>query len=184
MPNRTTSDPYCDWLVVGRVVAAHGLRGWLRVKSLSDFPERLTEPGQRWLQRDTDAEPLLYPLIQGQFFPAKGLYLVQLQGISDRTAAEAWLGARLLVPASDRVPLQADEYHYRDLIGLAVYHEGQRLGQVSAIWAAGQDLLEVTTDKGRQVLIPFVKAFVPVVDLEQGRVEVQPPPGLLESFLA
>ncbi|MFQ3613356.1 MAG: ribosome maturation factor RimM [Cyanobacteriota bacterium] len=182
MPNRIP-DANSDWLLVGRVVAAHGLQGWLRVKCLSDFPERLTEPGQRWLQRDTDPEPLLHPLIQGQFFPAKGLYLVQLQGIPDRTAAEAWLGARVLVPASDRISLEADEYYYRDLIGLAVYHEGQLLGQVSGIWAAGQDVLEVTTARGQQVLIPFVKAFVPVVDLEQGQVQVQPPPGLLESFL-
>ncbi|MEN9203918.1 MAG: ribosome maturation factor RimM [Thermostichus sp. DG02_2_bins_29] len=173
-----------DWLVVGRVVAAHGLHGWLRVKCLSDFPERLTEPGQRWLQRQTDPEPLLYPLVQGQFFPAKGLYLVQLQGIPDRTTAEAWVGAYLLVPAYDRPPLELEEYHYRDLIGLAVYHEGELLGQVSGIWAAGQDLLEVTTAKGRQVLIPFVKALVPVVDLERGQIQVQPPPGLLESFLS
>lgn len=171
------------WLWVGRVVAAHGLQGWLRVKCLSDFPERLTEPGQRWLQHDSDPEPQLYPLIQGQFLPAKGLYLVQLEGIPNRTAAEAWVGARVLVPASDRLPLEPDEYYYRDLIGLAVYHQGELLGQVSAIWAAGQDVLEVTTASGRQVLIPFVKAFVPVVDLEQGQVQVQPPPGLVESFL-
>ncbi len=171
------------WLLVGQVVAAHGLQGWLRVKCWSDFPERLTEPGPRWLQRDIDPEPLLHPLIQGQFSPTKGLYLVQLQGIRERTAAEAWVGARVLVPAADRLPLQPDEYHYRDLIGLAVYHQGELLGQVSAIWGAGQDVLEVTTPSSRQVLIPFVKAFVPIVDLEKGEVQVQPPPGLVESFL-
>ncbi|MEN9223541.1 MAG: ribosome maturation factor RimM [Thermostichus sp. BF3_bins_97] len=180
-PAQRRLDP--AWLLVGRVVAAHGLQGWLRVKCLSDFPERLTESGPRWLQRDGDPEPRLYPLIQGQFFPAKGLYLVRLEGIPDRTAAEAWVGANVLVPASDRLPLEPDEYHYRDLIGLAVYHQGKLLGQISAILAAGQDVLEVTTPRGRQVLIPFVKAFVPSVDLEKGEVQVQPPPGLVESFL-
>jgi len=172
-----------DWLLVGQVVAAHGLRGWLRVRCWSDFPERFTEPGPRWLQRDTDPEPLLHSLIEGQFFPAKGLYLVRLEGIPDRTAAETWVGARLLVPASHRLPLQPEEYHYRDLIGLTVYRQGELLGHVSGILAAGQDVLEITTPDHRQVLIPFVKALVPVVDLEKGALHVQPPPGLVESFL-
>jgi len=171
------------WLLVGQVVAAHGLRGWLRVKCWSDFPERFTQPGPRWLQRDSDPEPLLHSLVEGRFFPNKGLYLVRLEGIPDRTAAEAWVGAKVLVPASQRPSLGPEEYHYRDLIGLAVYHQGRLLGHVSAIWAGGQDVLEVSTPDKRQVLIPFVKALVPVVDLEKGQLQVQPPPGLVESFL-
>ena len=171
------------WLLVGQVVAAHGLRGWLRVKCWSDFPERFTQPGPRWLQRDSDPEPLLHSLVEGRFFPNKGLYLVRLEGIPDRTAAEAWVGAKVLVPASQRPSLGPEEYHYRDLIGLAVYHQGRLLGHVSAIWAGGQDVLEISTPDKRQVLIPFVKALVPVVDLEKGQLQVQLPLGLVESFL-
>lgn len=172
------------WLTVGKVVAAHGLQGWLRIRSFSDFPERFLEPGQRWLQRP-EQEPVPRQLKRGQFQPGKNLYLVQFDDIGDRATAEAWVGATVLVPADDRPALEEDEYRVSDLIGLTVIEQtsGRCLGRVTAIVPAGNDLLEITLD-GTIVLIPFVKALVPVVDLAAGKLEVTPLKGLLPDVAA
>ncbi|NJK62814.1 MAG: ribosome maturation factor RimM [Synechococcaceae cyanobacterium SM2_3_1] len=175
------------WQPVGQVVAAHGLKGWVRVHCLSDFPERLTEPGHRWLQRPgRDSHPVIMRLEQGQFFPNKRLYLVKFAELQDRNDAEAWIKAQILVSGQQRPRLQEDEFYLPDLIGMPVVHQpsGKSLGQVVGILPLGQDVLEVQTLQGGRLLIPFVKAIVPRVDLEAGYLEVIPPPGLLEGFLS
>lgn len=178
-----------SWQVVGRIVAAHGLKGWVRVRCLSDFPERLLRPGPRWLRSQapggSPSDPWPTQLLQGQFYPAKQLYLVQFEGIPDRTEAEGWVGAEVLVTDSDRPELAAEEYYLPDLIGVEVFHQptGRSLGHLTAVVPAGNDLLEVTTEQGQTILIPFVTEIVPVVDLKSQRIEVLPPRGLLETFI-
>jgi 16S rRNA processing protein RimM len=97
-----------------------------------------------------------------------------------------------MVPASDRPELGEDEYHVLDLMGLQVFMQssGELVGTVVDIIAAGNDLLEVKLDpaltpekSGITVLIPFVMAIVPTVNLADGRLEITPPPGLLENHL-
>jgi 16S rRNA processing protein RimM len=191
-----------DWLEIGKIVAPQGLKGELRVSSSSDFPERFEQPGQRWLQSpDGDRiEPV--ELRSGRYIPGKNLYVIRLAGVEDINKAEELRNYKLLVPKSDRPPLEQDEYHVSDLIDLEVYNRltGEKLGTVSDVLSAGNDLLEVKLDrqiplapnnedssrkkpkkpKPATVLIPFVKEIVPVVDIEGRRIEIAPPPGLLE----
>jgi len=211
-----------ELLVVGRLVAAQGLGGELRVLPLSDFPERFTCPGPRWLQ-PKGQPPRPVQLRRGRQLPGRELFVVQLDGVDSRTAAEALVGQELLVPASDRPALEPGEFHLLDLVGLevrlltpgaAASAEGPALGpareldQAPAIGTvcdlihAGNDLLEVELhadasqehsataggDDGspvqpgrrRRILIPFVEAIVPLVNLEQGWLGLTPPPGLLD----
>ncbi len=209
------------WLAIGRIVAPQGLRGELRVYPSTDFPERFEEPGQRWLLRPGQTEPQAVELVEGYEVPGKGLYVVKLAGVGDRNQAEALRDSLLLVPESDRPPLEEDEFHVVDLLGLSVIEQATQtlIGTVSDVIPAGNDLLEVQLDptwiashtpapdpeevppdtsteeppeagkprkarpakaKRPTVLIPFVKEIVPVVDLAQKRLEVVPPPGLLE----
>lgn len=194
-----------DWLEIGTIVAPQGLKGEVRVYPNSDFPERFETPGQRWLLYPNAREPQPITLLGGRYIPDKGLYIIKFEGVQDRNQAEALRGCQLLVLASDRPVLGEDEYHVLDLIGLEVFDQltGATVGKVVDIIPAGNDLLEVEpppapeTDgtsgqavASRQkkpkpkppttILIPFVKAIVPVVDLQSGRIEITPPPGLLE----
>ena len=84
-----------ELLVVGRLVAAQGLRGELRVNPLSDFPERFTRPGPRWLQ-GRQGGPQAVTLLSGRQLPGKELFVIRLEGVNDRSGAEALVGQELL----------------------------------------------------------------------------------------
>ena len=182
-----------ELLVVGRVVAAQGLRGELRVNPLSDFPERFTRPGVRWLRpvqgrRGDIASATEVELLSGRQLPGKELFVIRLEGVNDRSSAEALVGQELLVPAADRPKLARGEFHLLDLVGLEVrllesddHAPGRCIGTVKDLIHAGNDLLEVElTTGGAPLWIPFVKAIVPVVELQAGWIGITPPPGLLE----
>lgn len=172
------------WTEVGTIVAAQGLKGEVRVYPDSDFPARFEQPGLRWLLSPGATEPRAVQLLQGRYLQ-KGLYVVQFAEIINRTQAEALKGSRLVVPESDRPPLEAGEFHILDLIGLEVFDQQTQavFGFVTGVVPAGNDLLEVKPNAPHQkpVLIPFVKEIVPVVDLKNKRIEITPPPGLLEQ---
>ncbi|MEA5510670.1 ribosome maturation factor RimM [Crocosphaera sp. UHCC 0190] len=193
-----------SWLEIGKIVAPQGLKGELKVLPSTDFPERFEEPGKRWLQSPKGLSPEPVDLISGRYIPGKNLYVIRLKGIKNIDQAELLRGHKLLVPSSDRPQLKDDEYHVSELINLEVYHQltGEFIGIVTDIFGAGNDLLEVqlnqedasvqpseltntqqqSEDKPKQnkVLIPFVYEIVPVVDLDNKRIEINPPKGLLE----
>jgi len=131
-------------LEVGRLVSAQGLQGELRLNPLSDFPERFTVPGQRWLQGRTGPAKAV-TLLSGRQLPGRELYVLRLEGVNDRSSAEALVGHALLVPASDRPPLGEGEFHLLDLVGLEVrlLADGGVIGRVTDLLHAGNDLLEV-----------------------------------------
>ena len=171
-----------DWLMVGKVVGAQGLQGELRVTPASDFPERFTVPGSRWLRGRKDGEPTEIQLKTGRQLPGRSLFIVRLEGVNSRDAAEALVGQELLVPASDRPELDEGEFHLLDLVGLEarLHPDEPAIGVVSDLISGGNDLLELKTSAGRTMLIPFVEAIVPEVHLEQGWLLLTPPPGLLD----
>lgn len=169
------------WLEVGLIVAAQGLRGELRVKPLTDFPERLIESGKR-LGRSAKGDERTLTLLSGRVQPGKDLYICRVEGVADRTAAEALVGWTLLVPAAERPRLGEGEFWLPDLIAAQVFRQdtGEQVGVVKDVIRAGNDLLIVgLTESGKEVMIPFVPELVPEVDVSQGRVVVNPIPGLL-----
>ncbi len=179
-PSADQSSPD-DWLPIGQLVGAQGLRGELRLNPASDFPERFTEPGPRWLQAK-GSTPKEVELLAGRQLPGKSLFVVRLKGVNDRASAEALVGQTVLVPASDRPDLAEGEFHLLDLVGLEarLTSNDAAIGTVSNLISGGNDLLEIKLKDGKTVLVPFVEAIVPDVHLEEGWLLLTPPPGLLE----
>ncbi len=181
--------PPPGWMEIGSIVGAQGIKGEVKVYPNSDFPERFERAGERWLWGIHDIEPRSIQLNKGYEIPGRGLYVVQLAGIEDRTQAENLRGMMLLLPISDRPKLATGEYHSQDLIDLPVFHQltGVEIGIVADIFTAGHEILVVKAPIGNgkttEVMIPFVKDIVPVVDLPNRRIEVLPPPGLIELYL-
>ncbi len=224
------------WLRIGRIVAAHGLHGHVKVYAESDFPERFTQPGDRWLKKSTDAQPVPIKLVSGRYLEGKNQYLVKLAGVDHRDQAEDLRQAELMVPESDRLSLEPGEFHVSDLIGLTVVLKADQtmVGTVIDVFTTGHDMLEVAVEAPpeqsqteqsqtegeadlaltieptpqaspnvsmrakavqklkrqakrkakkkmpKTLLIPFVEEIVPVVDIASGRIEITPPPGLIE----
>lgn len=92
------------WIEIGRIVAPQGLKGDIRVYPSSDFPERFTEPGKRWLLSPGQIEPRSIELLRGRYLPSKGLYVIELAGIENREQAEALRNSQLLIEQGDRPP--------------------------------------------------------------------------------
>lgn len=134
-----------EWLEVGTITSPQGLKGELRVYPNSDFPERFTKPGTRWLKHPQTAAISEVQLRGGRYVAGKNLYVIKLEGIEDRNAAEALRDYKFLVDKSDRPKLKKDEYHVSDLVGLQVYHQQthENIGVVIDLYSAGNDLLEV-----------------------------------------
>jgi 16S rRNA processing protein RimM len=181
--------PPDGWMEIGSIVGAQGIKGEVKVYPNSDFPERFERAGERWLWGSQDLQPRSIQLQKGYEIPGRGLYVVQLAGIEDRSQAENLRGQMLLLPVTDRPKLSSGEYHSQDLIGLPVFHQvtGLEIGIVADIFTAGHEILVVNVPHGdgktSEAMIPFVKEIVPIVDLANRRIEILPPPGLLEIYL-
>ena len=164
--------------LLGVITGAHGVRGAVRLKSFTSTPEAIAAYGAVSLG-DSGREAVIRTLR-----PAGEDFIAVLDGVTDRNAAEALTGCHLHV-ARDRLPAPAaDEVYVSDLIGLHVYlRDGSLLGEVAAVTDFGAgDLLEIRCAARRHtIMIPFVSAMVPEVDVANRRIVVDPPEGLIEA---
>ncbi|WP_285732249.1 ribosome maturation factor RimM [Nocardiopsis sp. ATB16-24] len=165
-------------LVVGRIGRAHGIRGDVAVDVRTDDPEARFADGSVLETDSAEVGPLTVTSTRRH----SGRLLVRFKGVDDRDAAEALRGTALYVDSADIAPLDdPDEFHDHELIGLsAVTTEGETVGTVEDVLHHAQDLLVITTDGGGEVLVPFVAALVPEVDVAGGRIVLDPPAGLLD----
>ena len=169
------------WMSIGEFVAPQGLKGDIRIKPSSEFPERFTQPGKRWIQKANEL-PTEIKLIKGTLIPGKSIYGVSIEGVSNRSSAEKIIGWNLVIPADSRPKLNDDEYHYLDLIGLEARIGAKKtlIGHVTDLVKGGNDLLEIKLLEGKKVLVPFVKEIVPEIEIKDKWLLINPPPGLLE----
>ena len=169
------------WMSIGEIVAPQGLKGDIRIKPSSDFPERFTKPGKRWIQKDNEL-PTEIILKKGTLIPGKSIYVLSIEGVSSRSSAEEIIGWRLVIPVNSRPKLSKGEYHYFDLIGLEARRGSKKIliGHVTDLIKGGNDLLEIELVEGKKVLVPFVKEIVPKIEIKEKWLLINPPPGLLE----
>ena len=176
-----------DWLVIGKIVSPQGLKGEVRILSYSDFPERFMKAGKRWIAASEKEEPQEIMMLSGREIAGKkNLFVLRLEGINDCDRAESLRNYVMLIPPNDRPYLAPNEYMIADLVGCNVYHQptGKLLGEVISIMSAGNDLLEVRHLETNEIeLIPFVEAIAPFVDINQKRIEVTPPRGLIDKWI-
>jgi 16S rRNA processing protein RimM len=157
-----------DWVVMGRIAAPFGIKGWVKVQPFTEDPGTLLD-FESW-RVGRDAQQTHYTVEAAQDH-GKAL-VAKLVGIDDRDAAYALRGQEISVAKSALPPPQENEFYWSDLIGLKVVNrQGIELGTVDSLMESGtNDLLVV---KGtRDHLIPFIAAFVGTVDLAGGTIEV------------
>lgn len=166
-------------LVVGRVARAHGIGGEVAVDVRTDEPDSRFALGQVLETDPADRGPLTVERTRWH----SGRLLVQFAQVPDRTGAEALRGTLLVADSStSAVPADDDDFWDHDLVGLrAETADGTELGVVAEILhPPGAPLIAVRRPDGAELLVPFVRAIVPTVDLSAGRIVVTPPDGLLD----
>ncbi len=155
-------------MAVGQVGAPWGLRGDVKVQPLTDFPDRFRPGASLWVQgRRHD--------VRRSRWSGKVVYLA-LSDIDGRSAAENLRGALLEVPEGDLTPLPEGHYYRFQVLGLKVHTpEGRSLGRVAEILSTGSNDVYVVRGGPRELLIPALEDVVKEVDLEHGRMVVDPP---------
>ncbi|ABM73000.1 possible 16S rRNA processing protein RimM [Prochlorococcus marinus str. MIT 9515] len=173
-----------EWLIVGLITSPQGINGKIKVKSLSDFEERFTKPGIRWIQKETES-PKKLQLISGFQKPGKESFVITFKEIKNRNEAEKLKGYKLLVKVDEIPKLNKNEFHLTELMNLKVkILENNKLkiiGKVVNLENEKNNLLVIkllTNDK--EVLVPFVKEIIPEIDIKNKFLIITPPPGLLE----
>ena len=173
-----------DWLVVGIITSSHGVTGKLNIKSLSDFKERFTKPGTRWIQKNSE-KPIPFKLISGFKKPGKDSFIVSFKGIKNRNEADNLKQYKILVKSNDMPKLKDNEYHLNQLLDLDVKlfvkSEIKVIGKVVDLITENNNLIVIKLNQNdKDVLIPFVKEIVTTIDRKNKYLVINPPKGLLD----
>ena len=171
-----------DTVVVGRIGRPHGVRGQVTVEVRTDDPDLRFVPGATFRTDPPGRGPLTVTGVHWHGMVLL-LQLARPDGtpIADRAAAESVRNTELLVDVADLPELDDDSFYDHQIVGLAARTtDGAEIGEVRAVRHEAQDLLVVARPRGGDVLIPFVAAIVPTVDVAGGFLLVDPPEGLLE----
>jgi 16S rRNA processing protein RimM len=162
---------------VGIVTGPHGIGGAVRVKSFTARAEDIAAYGP--LADESGKQRLKLRVIG----TAKGVMIARISGFEDRNRAETLRGLRLYLPRAALPEPAEEEYYHADLIGLeAVSANGTPIGWVRAIHDFGAgDTLEIERTAAPPVVVPFTRAVVPVIEIEAGRLVIDPPAGLLDD---
>jgi 16S rRNA processing protein RimM len=170
------------YVVLGHISRPHGVHGAFIISPYTDDPGLILK-GQHLELRSPDGRTRR-PLgsLKGKE-AAQGL-IVKVADISTREAAGEFKGWSLVM-AREHLPEPAEEeVYWADLLGLSVQTpDGRSLGRVEHLMEAGAGLILVVADpesKGRELLLPFQEEFLVELDLENGQVIIDPPPGLLD----
>jgi len=179
-----SAKPSKTQLRVGRLTKAHGLKGALKLELYTDDPDARFVPGAVFTLQVPPSSP----------WHGKSLTLSELrwynghpvgffEGVTDRTTAESLVKAILWIDLdAGAQSAEEDAWYDHQLVGLDVLRDGASVGRVARVdHLPAQDLLIVKTTAG-EVMVPFVKAIVPAVDVEAGTLTVTPPAGLFEEL--
>lgn len=167
-----------DRVIVGRVESAHGLRGHVTVRCLSDVPDRFAGLDEVLL-RLSDGSDRTCKIIRVQ--PYKKGLRIAFDGVEDRDAAEALRGAWLTVDGGDLPDLPDDTFYVFDLLDLSVVTEaGRSLGRVDRVLSGtGNDVIFVRSkEDGEELLLPAIRDVIRRVDMARGEIVVHLLPGL------
>ena len=173
-----------DQVRVGRLTKAHGLKGALKIELYTDDPDRRFEPGAVFDLQVPTSSPWhgkTLELIELRFY--NGSPVGFFVGVTDRSAAETLVKAILWVDQDPtQLPEEQDAWYDYQLVGLRALRDGAEVGTVARVeHFPAQDLLVIATGSG-EVLVPFVAAIVPAVDIVAGTVTLTPPAGLFEEL--
>lgn len=165
-------------IAVGRVLRPHGLKGEVVVEVLSDVPGRL-DAGERLLASRGPEPPRVLTVASSQ--PHKTGARVRFEGFTDVDGAETLRNLILEVELSQVPPAEPGTYYYFELLGCRCFDGAEDLGEVVDLVEDGGGLLLIAANGDQRIPVPFVERFLRGVDVKGKRIDLELPPGLLET---
>jgi 16S rRNA processing protein RimM len=167
-----------DLVSVARIVKSRGVRGEVAADLLTDFPERFEQlhsisiigPGKHF---EESLE---------EYWFHKNRIILKFAGRDSPEDVRELIGCEVRIPVEDRVDLPADAYYDSELVGCELFQRGRPLGRVTDLLKVGDSVtnLVIVDSEGREFMVPFIHEFIRSVAIEQGRIEAELPPGLLD----
>lgn len=168
------------YLVLGEILRPHGIRGEIKVRILTDYPERITQLENVYVAGSPDVEsPDAYQVEHMRMHQDYGL--LKFKGINSRNEADALRELYVMVARQDAIPLEEGEFYLYQLMGVTVQtDEGETLGEiVDLIETGANDVYVVNSPEYGEVLIPALEEVVLNINIEQRTMIVRLPDGLL-----
>jgi 16S rRNA processing protein RimM len=173
-----------EFVTIARVAKTQGRRGEVAATLLTDFPElfatrrklhALSEAGSTTpgvvLRRALDVEDHWFH---------KGMVVLKFQGVESISDAEKLIGSELQVPRSERAELGSDQFYVSDLVGCTVTDSGREIGRIDDVQFGSGEAPLLVVEGEKQYLVPFAAAYIEKIALDEKRVAMKLPPGLLE----
>ncbi len=157
-------------VVMGKVVAAQGIQGWVKVQTFTEYLDSLLDYDTWYLGNEQAWRPL--EVLEANVHGGK-VVIARLQGIADRTAAEKCKGMLIAIPRSELPEQEEGEYYWSDLIGLTVENlAGEVFGTVDSLLETGANDVLVIKGASGETLIPFIASVIRQVDLKHKTIRV------------
>ena len=179
-----------EFVTIARVVKTQGRKGEVAATVLTDFPERFetrrtlfalgeTETGRGAGTGPANAAQRRELQLEAHWFH-KGMVVLKFAGVDSINDAETLVGCEIQIPLGERAELASDEFYVSDLVGCTVTDQGREIGRVKDVQFGSGEAPLLVVDGERERLIPFAAAYIERIDLEQKRVSMKLPEGLLE----
>src|SRR5215467_5772153 len=171
-----------EFVTIARVSKTQGRHGEVAATLLTDFPElfatrkKLFALGGSSAQGDAPRRKL--DLDEHWFH--KGMVVLKFAGVDSISEAEALVGSEIQVPRSERAALGSDEFYVSDLIGCMVTDSGREIGRIKDVQFGSGEAPLLVIEGGKEYLVPFASAYIQKIVLEQKRLEMKLPEGMLE----
>ena len=166
----SVSEP--EYVAIGQILAPWGIKGEMKVAPITDFPQRFSPSAKVFIDR--------HPMSIESAEWHKGKVIIRLSGINDTEAARKLHGKYLDIHHSQLEPLPEGQYYLFQIIGLEVWTTGgERLGTVTEVQTAYSNDTYIVSGEGEEFLIPAIEDVIKSIDLELGRMVIEPIEGLL-----
>jgi len=168
-------------ICIGKVLSPHGVKGEIKVSPYTDFPYRYRQLHYVRIKETYNNKVCILKVEKARM--QGSVWILKLENVDAPEDAQKLKGNYLFILPEERFSLPNDTYYYDQIIGLQVYTmKGSYLGEIKSILpAGGQDTYLVKNEaEGGKYLIPAVKSFIPEVNLQEGRITIDPPEGLLD----
>jgi 16S rRNA processing protein RimM len=176
-----------EFVTIARVARTQGRKGEVAAVLLTDFPERFETRTRLFAlggNGTRGASPAVAPQrrelkLEDHWFH-KGMVILKFAGVDSISDAETLLDCEIQVPRSERAEIESGEFFVSDLAGCMVTDGGREIGKIKDVQFGSGEAPLLVVQGERELLIPFAAAYIEQVDLEQRRVSMRLPPGMLE----